>query len=151
MKKIAFLILTFSVAILLNSCDKCKDTACFTPPTAIRIKLVNQSGQNISSSFDSVTITYIENGSIKPITVNKVKTETDEQFYNASEIGWITTDKEIDFDLKVNQVSKGTLTIKERSVNQDCCTFVEVEKITFKGNSLFNKLDKDYCYNLAIE
>ncbi len=146
---IMLLLIGFCVA--LNSCDKCKGVDCFTPVNTFMFKIVNQDSKNISNKVDSVRFVYVENGVSKIITPQKVTNATNETLFASNDIGWIAIEKLVSFDLQIKQVSKGNLTMKHIKVNKDCCTYFEMETLTFKEKSILKTVDKDYCFLLTID
>jgi hypothetical protein len=138
--------------IALNSCsDKCKGIDCFSPPSEFRFKILNQNLLNVSNTIDTIKFVYLEKGISKEIKPIKVSVAPNEVFFTSNQIGWASVGLSTDFDLKINNISRGRLTIKENSVNIDCCTFFEIEQLTFKNKSILNIRDMDYCYSLVIE
>lgn len=143
--------LFIGLCMAFNSCDKCKNIECFTPVNALRFKLLSQDNKNISDKVDSLRFVYVENGISKTITPQKIVNGTNEVFFTSSDIGWATVDKLVSFEVQIKQVSKGILTLKHITVNKDCCTYFEVETLTFKEKSILKTLDKDYCFLLGID
>jgi hypothetical protein len=145
----AFLLICLCIAF--NSCDKCKGVDCFSPVNTFMFKIVNQDLKNISDKVDSVRFVYVENGVSKIITPKKVINSTNEVLFTTNDIGWITIDKLVSFDLQIKQISKGILIMKHIKVNKDCCTYFEMEILTFKDKSILKTVDKDYSFLLNID
>jgi hypothetical protein len=146
--KIIFLIILYTT---LNSCDKCKGVACFTPPNAISFKIFNQDKVNISGTIDSPKLVYTDKGVTKEIILQKIVQPSKETAFITSEIAWSSIDVSIAFELKINNVSKGFLRIKESKVNQDCCTYFKISELVFRDKSIIDNIDKDNCYPLVID
>lgn len=151
MKKIvAFLIL---LSWFQSSCDKCKDIACTSPPETFLFKIVDKTGKNSTSTFTNAVFKYSENGLTKEVKLQKTIVATQESVFSTNELGWISSasTNEVSFDLVLDEKTAGKLICKVVRKSENCCSFFETEKITFNGNSILGKRDKDFSYLLALE
>lgn len=151
MKKIsAFFIL---LLWLQSSCNKCEDIACTSPPETFLFKIVDKTGKNSTSTFTNAVFKYLENGLTKEVKLQKAMVANQEFVFSASELGWISSasSDEVTFDLVLDEKTAGKLICKVARKSENCCSFFETEKITFNGNSLLEKKDKDFSYLLTLE
>ncbi|MFN8346148.1 MAG: hypothetical protein U0X91_14165 [Spirosomataceae bacterium] len=136
-----------------SSCNKCRDIACTSPPETYRFKILDKTGQNITSTFTNAVFTYLENGLTKETKLQKITLTSQEAVLSTDELGWISSisENEVVFDLVLDEKKSGKLICKVIRKSENCCSFFETEKITFNGNSLLGKRDKDFSYLLPVE
>ena len=151
MKKTA-LLLVF-ITWFQTSCNKCDGIACTSPPETLLFKIMYKTGKNITSIFTNAVFKYSENGLTKEVKLQKVTVAIQEFVFSASELAWVsaTSANEISFDLVLDEKAAGKLSCKVTHKSENCCSFFETEKITFNGNSLLGKRDKDFSYLLTLE
>lgn len=151
MKKIpAFFIL---LLWLQSSCNKCRDIVCTTPPETFLFKIMDKIGKNSTSAFTNAVFKYSENGLAKEVKLQKIVSATQEVVFSTNELGWVSSasTNEVAFDLVLDEKTAGKLICKLVRKSENCCSFFETEKLTFNGNSLLGKRDKDFSYLLTLE
>lgn len=151
MKKIVAFIILFSW--LQSSCNKCEDIACTSPPETFLFKIVDKTGKNTTSAFTNAVFKYSENGLAKEAKLQKMIVAAQEFVFSTNELGWISSASsgEVTFDLVLDEKTAGKMACKVNRKSENCCSFFETEKITFNGNSILGKRDKDFSYLLTLE
>jgi hypothetical protein len=151
MKKISALFIL--LLWLQSSCNKCRDIACTSPPETFLFKIVDKTGKNNTSTFTNAVFKYSENGLAKEVKLQKVTVAAQESVFSTNELGWVSSasTNEVAFDLVLDEKTAGKLICKVVRKSENCCSFFELEKLTFNGNSLLGKRDKDFSYLLTLE
>ncbi|WP_428654200.1 hypothetical protein [Runella sp.] len=136
-----------------SSCNKCKGIICSSPPPSFAFKIVDKNNKNITGSFTDAVLKYSENGMAKETKLSKMTTTTQEPAFYAVEIGWISSasSKDASFEVSVDSKIIGTLICKVNPKNEDCCSFYEVDKLTFNGVSILEKRQSDNSFLLPVE
>lgn len=151
MKKNALLAL-FACLVLSNfSCDKCKDVACFTPPSGLNFQLVDKdSGEDLvaNGSFD------IDEISIVPMSGQKAHDlQTSENggahIFSDAAIGWDAGAENSSYELRLNPSTALPFTYETKAVNKDCCTFYELVSFSFDAIEIIYN-DTTGVYQLKI-
>ena len=135
---------------ICTACDKCKDIACFTPPTDFVFKIVDKNNQNISSSFSEFTLKYSKNGTTKEEKLSKIITASQQAAFRAVNLGWESTEEGVLADVVLDGNVRGKLFCKMAKKNEDCCSFFELEKLTFNEQAISNSKDQEYSYLLLV-
>jgi hypothetical protein len=151
MKKTALLLIL--IAWFHTSCNKCENIACTSPPETFLFKIMDKTGKNSTSMFANAVFKYSENGLMKEAKLQKMTLTSQEAVFSTNELGWISSasTNEISFDLVLDEKTAGKLICKVIRKSENCCSFFETEKITFNGNSILGKRDKDFSYLLTLE
>jgi len=117
---------------LLQTCDLgCKED-CFTPPEEIRIKLVDNDGNNLIESGvyipDSIQIYYLENQVKKYV---RFDLSTYYPYFKniifSSELAWISIGERRDYFLRLNYLDTDTLTLELKEKQSECCTYFDID------------------------
>ena len=125
------------VALLVSTsgCDftkKCYD--CFTPPSPIRLKIVNSEGDNLISSGifnkDSIKLFYFDNLQMKSVPFNVI---TYQDIIVSSDMAWLSVDKQRDFYLYLNHLDTDTLSLEIVKHSDDCCTWHPIKSFLING------------------
>lgn len=116
--RLIFVIL--SVLLLFQSCDKCKDVACSTPPGSFRFKVVDKkTGENLFTNG-----TYDK----KDLQIINLKDNSEVEFVFLEEglirIGSIGWKKEVvDAEIKVSDTILFNFYVDAERVYENCCDF----------------------------
>ncbi|MBK5214021.1 MAG: hypothetical protein JJE55_10225 [Flavobacteriaceae bacterium] len=151
MKKIGFILLCF-VAIVLNSCsvDKC-DVLCNSGPLGLDFELLDKTtGENLftNGTFDKADIEVLDidnNYSKVQFTFNS---ENDRNTIGLGPFGWGTNIA--NYLLKVGDREIFTLHLDAEEKNENCCSYVQVNKLEISGTT-YEQNQENGVYEVLVE
>ncbi|SRX55313.1 hypothetical protein [Aequorivita sp. CIP111184] len=151
MKTKGFILLFFAI-FLLNSCsvDKC-DVDCNSGPLELDFELLNKAtGENLftNGTFDPNDIDVLDldnNNSSVQFTFNS---ENDINIINLGPFGWETNIA--NYFLKVGDRDIFTLHVDAEEKTEDCCSFVQVNKLEIT-NASFELNPETGVYEVLVE
>lgn len=130
MKKLITLsFLLFSISII--SCDECRDTSCFSPPTPLYIIMKNADTGDDWLKSNGLAPENLEIFSFAENTTHQVDyVDQDSIFvFLDSEIGWETGMAREDYELRLDTLSI-PFKYHTENVTEDCCAFFETMHIS---------------------
>jgi len=147
------LIIGFLFVILgltsLNSCNKCKDVACFTPPQSYKLILMdsaNGSDLLYNGTFEQRFVKVFDSKN-HTVETNFIVDSIQQKTIINSTAFWNTDADNFNYSIRI-QTDTGDIVIPfeilQLEKHKDCCTFFELEK--FKINTYQSKIvDYDFC------
>ncbi len=150
--KVKGFILFFLVAFAFNSCnvDKC-DVLCNSGPLSLNFQLLDKTtGENLftNGTFNSDDITVLDLDNNNNSVQFSFNTEDDRNVINLGPFGWGTNN--VNYALKVGERDIFTLHINAEEKTEDCCAFVQVNKLEIE-NAEYSQNMQSGIYEILVE
>ncbi len=151
MKSKGFIFLLF-VAFVLSSCsvDKC-DVLCNSGPLGLSFELLNKvTGENLftNETFDPADISVLDLDNNNSNVQFIFNSENDINTINLGPFGWGTNIA--NYLLKVGERDIFTLHIDAEEKTEDCCSFVQVNKLEIE-NAEYSQNMQSGIYEVLVE
>ncbi len=154
MRKYLFVFFVIAVLPVINSCDifsRCNNIDCLTPPTQIRIRVLNGNDDLIYNrviSADSVKIyaASIENDYILPHFI-VTDDASSSSIIVCEDMPWLSLEGINDFFLTYNDANTDSIYLIVEASTYNCCVYHPIKEILINGSKpeLDNKLN---CFNI---
>jgi hypothetical protein len=150
--KHAHLLFVFAcISTLFYSCDKCKDTDCFSPPQTLMLQVLEkETGADLIAngtfSADEITIRLQDSALDHDITIEEIDGMS---LITDLEIGWETGTGQVNYVLILSEDTQISFIYETQEVSRDCCTFFETTNIDFPDQE-FNPLQQAGIYQIML-
>ncbi len=150
--KIKVLVLLFIAAFALNSCnvDKC-DYDCNSGPLSLNFQLLDKStGENLftNGTFDPEDIQVLDLNNNNSNVQFTFYPEDDRNIINLGPFGWGTNI--VKYVIKIGERDIFTLDLDAEQNTEDCCSFVQVNKLEIK-NADYSLNPETGIYEVLVE
>jgi hypothetical protein len=144
------LLLIIVPILLVQSCNDCKDIACFSPPEPFLLELVDKtSGENLFSNGsllpDEVTISDMDNNTVVDYTFIS---ENGLNLIQVNSFGWET--ETINYLFQASENTLFQLYVDAERVSENCCSFTRYNEITIELAD-FNLIGQSGVYSILID
>lgn len=148
LRSIAFLLIAL---FTLNSCnvDKC-DVNCNSGPLSLSFELLDKTtNENLftNGTFNPADITVLDLNNNNKVQLN-FNSENDINIISLGPFGWGTNI--VNYKLKVAEFEIFTLILDAEEMNEDCCSFVQVNNLEVK-NTDFKQNGETGVYEILVE
>ena len=146
------LVLLFITAFALSSCgvDRC-DVDCNSGPLGLNFELLDKTtGENLftNGTFDPEDIQVLDLDNDNSNVQFTFYSEDDRNIINLGPFGWGTNIA--NYVLKVGERSIFTLLVDAEQKTEDCCSFVQVNKLEIK-NADYSQNSETGIYEVLVE
>lgn len=155
-KSILTTILLFFTALACDIESNCIDVICFTPPEALRLRVIGKQDSTdliFNGFFDIRFISlYYFNNTGKVTVDTEIQTDTINEIsiIYSDEISWKSVEGIKDYFLFLNSIDNDTLYLNVESISENCCRYHPYVDFTINGEEVefengYYTLKKDYC------
>ncbi len=145
------------LAFTLFSCDKCKDTDCFTPPMPFYFQLIDkETNQNLLQNgtyvLSDIRIKPTFKNEFYTLKLDSVEIEGEKQVVLLNdEIGWQSGNDYKNYLLFVKDSSVYNFVYHTEQKNNDCCTYYELEEVSSSEIEISKTTSSNgFLYKIAL-